>query len=495
MPDSTAKQIRTLRVRDRWALAAILVLMLVAQWGAIAWWINAEERQARANTEKILSQLTSSVREETLRLMKLVEAALLSVDHWLAANPRIDPRSDLNFLALVNDLRRATDGVIDIRMVSSDGKLFYIPTPGGKALADVSDRDYYKAQLDPATRGLFIATPLISRVTRKPGLPISWPLRREVGGIGIVFAAIELDRLWALNDAQRMKPSGTIAIIRADGLIINRTPYDPSLLGRSIADTPSFREHLAVRDTGIYRSAGEPTDGIARFVSHARVGNYPLIVAVTAGVDDTMAEVRERRTVVLVLGSVLSLVLAALAASLYLNLLKAQEAEEELGKLAATDVLTGLLNRGAFFRQADAELARARRYGRPLAVIALDVDHFKQVNDTRGHAAGDAVLRSVAQLWRETLRVTDCMGRMGGEEFCVVLPETGIDTALALAERLRADLERVRMAPPYEDVAVTVSIGVSMLADSDQRIQDAIARADSAMYDAKRDGRNCVRRG
>jgi diguanylate cyclase (GGDEF)-like protein len=106
--------------------------------------------------------------------------------------------------------------------------------------------------------------------------------------------------------------------------------------------------------------------------------------------------------------------------------------------MATTDQLTGAPNRRAFLANAEAEVARARRHGRPLAVIALDVDHFKRVNDTWGHAAGDRVLVEVARQVMRTLRPGDELGRLGGEEFAVVLPESDAGQAAVVADRLRA---------------------------------------------------------
>ena len=164
----------------------------------------------------------------------------------------------------------------------------------------------------------------------------------------------------------------------------------------------------------------------------------------------------------------------------------------KLERLATTDGLTGLANRRHFLGQAAEEMARARRYGRPITVGIADLDHFKQVNDRFGHAVGDHVLQSFATLVAETLRQTDRVGRYGGEEFAFIFPETTPEEALRLAGRLR---QRLAAAPPLlpdgSVLPVTVSIG---LADATGRdLEESLAQADIALYQAKGNGRDrCV---
>lgn len=168
----------------------------------------------------------------------------------------------------------------------------------------------------------------------------------------------------------------------------------------------------------------------------------------------------------------------------------------QLATLAHTDGLTGVSNRGWFVKQADIELQRCRRYAHPLSILLVDVDHFKRVNDTRGHATGDAVLATMVERCRKQLRTNDIIGRYGGEEFAICLPETSLESAMAMAERLRQDIATAEMTTPTGSVNITVSIGAASLSPSSKDSLDTlIARADKALYIAKGDGRNCVRTG
>uniref|UniRef100_UPI00272DF629 GGDEF domain-containing protein n=1 Tax=Propionivibrio sp. TaxID=2212460 RepID=UPI00272DF629 len=167
--------------------------------------------------------------------------------------------------------------------------------------------------------------------------------------------------------------------------------------------------------------------------------------------------------------------------------------ERELERIVQTDPLTQLFSRRFFMELAERELATATRYGRELSVLMLDVDHFKAINDVHGHQTGDLVLRSLGQVFRDMLREVDIVGRIGGEEFAAVLPETSVLRAFAVAERLRRAVETTEI--PLKQglpIKITVSIGVTAASKSQENIDTLLARADQALYDAKHQGRNQV---
>jgi diguanylate cyclase (GGDEF)-like protein/PAS domain S-box-containing protein len=170
-----------------------------------------------------------------------------------------------------------------------------------------------------------------------------------------------------------------------------------------------------------------------------------------------------------------------------------KQLEEELKRQAHLDYLTGLSNRRHFMEQAEVEFSRAVRHDKFLSILMLDIDHFKQVNDTYGHQSGDAVLRTLAMLCKEVLRNFDIIGRMGGEEFAVVLPETDIEQTLEVAERLREVIAETEVSlPDGSKISFTVSIGVATLVDKNTNIDWLLNQADRALYKAKESGRNKV---
>lgn len=163
--------------------------------------------------------------------------------------------------------------------------------------------------------------------------------------------------------------------------------------------------------------------------------------------------------------------------------------------LSAADPLTGLQNRRMFEERWQGEVARARRYGRPISVAAIDIDYFKQFNDTYGHTAGDAALRSVSRVIRSRIRAGDFAARMGGEEFVVALPETNAANAVEMAEQLRLAIadNPIRIPGHRGPAGVTVSIGVASWPEHGEEITRLLERADNRLYEAKLAGRDQVK--
>jgi diguanylate cyclase (GGDEF)-like protein/PAS domain S-box-containing protein len=174
---------------------------------------------------------------------------------------------------------------------------------------------------------------------------------------------------------------------------------------------------------------------------------------------------------------------------------KRRELEEELRRHATTDFLTGIANRRHFIDVAEREFARAKRYGHPLSVLMLDIDRFKRINDTYGHPVGDKVVQAMADLCRKSLREIDHLGRMGGEEFAILLPETEADVALQVAERVRVMVEEAAVAADglAQPIRFTTSVGLASLETVNQGFDQMLMQADRALYKAKQAGRNCVR--
>ena len=167
--------------------------------------------------------------------------------------------------------------------------------------------------------------------------------------------------------------------------------------------------------------------------------------------------------------------------------------QSHLENMANTDSLTGLSNRQSFLHRAEKEFSRARRYARPIAAVMIDVDHFKRINDQYGHAVGDIVLRQVSAICQSSLRGSDLLGRIGGEEFVLLLPDTPLSNAIFVAERMREQLEATPIEVDNLVIRITASFGVASLIDADINFNSILERADVAMYHAKHDGRNKVK--
>ena len=167
-----------------------------------------------------------------------------------------------------------------------------------------------------------------------------------------------------------------------------------------------------------------------------------------------------------------------------------KKVENDLRQISRIDPLTGAANRRQFFERAAEEFSRARRFGRDLSIIVMDIDWFKRVNDRWGHAAGDKVLTGVCEGACAVLRRVDLFARIGGEEFAVLVPDSDIDGAFQLAERVRQSVASRTVPEGADRISVTLSAGVAALAEQDGSIDDVLRRADAALYAAKEAGRD-----
>jgi diguanylate cyclase (GGDEF)-like protein len=307
---------------------------------------------------------------------------------------------------------------------------------------------------------------------------------------------------------------GAVLYARARRIPVYRRVFSSAALGLAGAAT-SATFHLIIPDA-VFAGQAENArawltrpsvvlTAIACAVVFAVVNSFT--VAVAAHLADPDEPIRkmlwDRETLLLDLTETCVGILVAVTCALsYLLLLVALPPvillqrslmHQQLTAAARTDPKTGLLNATAWQREADAEVARAQRTNSPLALLLVDVDHFKRVNDSHGHLIGDEVLRALAAGLRQQVRESDVVGRFGGEEFTVLLPGTDAAGARSIAERLRASAGRLSVAAAGARIQVTVSIGVAVLGQHGSDLFELLAAADVALYRAKDAGRDQVR--
>ncbi len=269
-----------------------------------------------------------------------------------------------------------------------------------------------------------------------------------------------------------------IAVLRSDpirlGVHTNPATRDASVAEARAAldvsaETPCF---VIEDDDATSEQAGPPVMQDSVHFGERTIGTFALAPCASEGRDDRM---------------LVSTIARELGGALRMATLV-----EESRWMATTDALTGLLNRRAFLESTIREVARAKRYNDKLSVVLLDVDHFKHINDKRGHAAGDMVLSAVGTLLNRALRTCDIVARWGGEEFVLVLPSTALEGAEQVAERVREMLESAKIKDGNGDlIPVTASFGVATYT-SGETLEQVVDRADRAMYLAKSGGRNRV---
>jgi len=490
MPD-TARVERVADVAQRIGLVLMVGTMLAGLWVALAIFFVVQHTRLYDQSYRDLRLVTTAVAQHTTGLFKAIETDLRTLELWLQAHPQIDPLTDPHFTSLVAEMGRASQGMFNLRLVDDIGQMNALPWKPDLPWTRVDDRDYFRAQehVDATVRTVFIGTPEKSRFTGSWSIPVSWRLEPRVGRFILVMCAVQLDRLFDLHDRLRYQPHGTISLVRRDGTLLSHVPFDARLLGKDVRQAQTFTGDVAVQSNGTFASDDHLSDGIARIGSYERLADFPLTVVVTRSVQEIMEPFDFRLRAAVAVGALLTFAVIAFTAFLHRSQRALRRAQKDLQHLATTDELTGTFNRRAMAGIAEREFLRARRFGRPLTMLALDIDHFKSINDHHGHAGGDRVLKECTERWLRQLREQDVLGRLGGEEFCVLLPETPSDVAQNVAERLRAVIADV---PMRDGQRVSVSVGLCSMAPADEQWTDTLERADQALYAAKTAGRNRV---
>jgi diguanylate cyclase (GGDEF)-like protein len=216
-----------------------------------------------------------------------------------------------------------------------------------------------------------------------------------------------------------------------------------------------------------------------------------ISILITLGMTTLLWE--EISTTAIVIATVVPAIIAPIFSQITLRLIHQLDlAEKRLRHLSITDELTKAYNRRYFMEMANNIFMTAKRYGDTFAVIIFDVDDFKRINDTYGHAAGDKVLYILSEICKEHVRDSDIFARYGGEEFAILVPRTSPPDLLKFAERIRINLSEVRIRHDENTIQFTVSMGASMFESTSADLDAILTRADEALYSAKKQGKNCT---
>lgn len=497
-------------------IALQLGLLIVSLWSFSFYnYISQKElflRQLQSDSSDLLQSVRSSINrfgsiEETLSLHELVSSMSLKLDIF-----------EFRYLD--------SHGVVVSSMFEDEvGKPYARP---GIALAVQQQGDsaefYNMGQFYVEERDLTNV------------MAISFPVREAEHLYGIIDLAVDLSGLDYIQPSardavqRRLQVDVTNLLNAIAGSIISRTKVFDTLklsdflaalveqsggvLEVSLSDGngrvySSSREALTGQEIKAFHSGTirPRDDGHQEYLLQVplnpeREGGQMLLLAIDAS--DYVASERKLRYTSFATGLLAALVAVTIVYAIYrINLRRAREENirlermvkertAELQRISQTDKLTGLSNRCHLEEQLDMEFKRAGRYHFPLTLAVVDLDHFKRVNDNHGHLAGDAVLREIGTRLRVELRETDFVGRFGGEEFVVILPNTKLHGALRLAEILRRLVEENPVHFEGKALPITASIGVAEMSASHQSYKEIFSDADRALYQAKEEGRNCV---
>jgi diguanylate cyclase (GGDEF)-like protein len=470
--------------RSMWVVTAI---MLSAIWLSGFAFFRIYKADILETRRHELVQMNSVVTQHTAALFRAVQTDLNIISLWVKTDHHGDPLADPFFIDLAGHLTENADGLIDLRLVLTNGDATTIPTFPDVPFVNVRDIAFVQEAVAGDFEKTYLGAPIIERLTGRWVIPVVLKLPKNKWDYQLVVAAVDIKKLVAVQERWSIGGHGRTVLLRDDGTLLSRAPLIDKLLGRKFMETQEHRLH----PTGIYISNSTVSDGVKRIVSYEYLNEFHLFVTVSRDYDEILKPFYKIRTLVFLGTAILTLFVLGAMFAIYRAQKALQSIQQNYQRLAMVDELTKVMNRRAFMTNAANELSTRKLRGENLAVLMIDIDHFKRTNDQFGHAVGDEVLKSASALWQSVLRRQDILGRLGGEEFAVALPAADMVLACEVAERLRSLTEQQPSVGP-EKCSCTISIGVAILNDGNDGIKDLLKKADKALYRAKHNGRNRV---
>jgi diguanylate cyclase (GGDEF)-like protein len=468
----------------------IAVFLLAVVWGTTLGLIRIKHAEAERDAAISSRELLATYEAQVVRVLREIDQTLNLVKFWHERTGMHGALSELKDQGLL-----PPDLVFTVGIADRDGTIVESTRPLGAV--SVADQDYFRKQRD--SDAIFVGQ-LPRGATGDGKLPFSRRLNGANGDFGgIVIVAVDAAFFVSGYDASKLGERGVLGILGTDGIFRVRRSGDSMFSGDAI-DYSSLLQGPDEVDTepSVLRGSW---DGVWRWSRAREIYGFPLAILVGLSQDEQLAAVRRNSNGYVwraAAGSVGIVLLTALLGRMSWQLAQSRlrESETKLAHarrveyLAYHDGLTGLPNRSMFSKLLSQRISEAHRYNRQLAVAFLDLDRFKQINDTLGHEAGDQLLREVATRLQGCVRDSDTVARLGGDEFVVLLPELADGKyAATVAQKILAVIAKA-FTLIGQEFRVTASIGISTFPQDGEDEQTLTKNADIAMYQAKAEGKN-----
>ena len=530
---------KTLNTRGRIILLVVLAALPALAFTTYSTW-DARAR-AEANARQELRRLVTLAAHQQAQIVEGARQTLVAIS-LVPSVVLNDPAGCNGYLAKL--LAQSSGLYHSMGIYGADHVLLCNAVPWtGKIVSP--DRLYL--QLVWATGKFAIGEYQLGRVTGREGINFGYPLKDDAGKVtGVAFVAVDLNNLNRMASATPLPPRGILTVVDREELVLARKPTTAARIGQKLRN-PIVVEALRSGRSGTFRAKG--TDGDDRLFAYETIADnpqdaIPLRILISLPLNVVFAEANRAFVINLsgiVVATVLLLIAAWYGAEIFMLrkirlLLSAagrvhagdlgtrtglrhdgdeiaqvgvafdqmtialqrrdaelKQALEDLREQAITDSLTGLLNRRYLREFLPRELTRARRNHATLAMVMIDLDYFKRVNDVFGHGAGDLVLRELGALLRKSVRASDIACRFGGEEFVVVMPESSIEGAVQKSEAIRAAVKDLDLQYDGQSIGrISASFGVALYPAHAGDADALIRAADEALYRAKSEGRDRV---
>lgn len=487
------------------------ILLLVAVITINGWSLNKSWQRSVTMAEETAINLSLSQARQAEDTFLQAELTLREVQRDLLTMT-VSNINAAQLSSVMRDLQERLPQLHGLFYYDARGRWVATSTPNVQVKANNSDREYFIYHRDNRHNSVHIGPVIRSRSTGELVIPVSLRVNDEAGGFaGVLLATIRVDYFRRFYGYYEMGNRDVLVLMLADSTVLYARPMPDSYIGKNLSASPLFRTMLQKTDSG----SGEwdaALDGQTRIFGFARSERYPLVVA--AGYDkntlrnqwlnnnlqDVMLNLALLASILLMGISVLRQVRTNLKNQTELAQLRDEltTINHTLQAMALLDGLTGLANRRQFDIFLAQSLQRSARSGKPVALVMMDIDYFKRYNDHYGHVAGDNCLKRVGRILKSLPhRQVDLIARYGGEEFALVLPDTTLEQALAIAGRVVSAIHNAAMEHVTSDVAqqvVTLSAGCFAMigTGAEEDTQQLIDGADKALYRAKHQGRNQV---
>jgi diguanylate cyclase (GGDEF)-like protein len=440
---------------------------------------RGEEQLARQSSEN----LAVSIEADISRTIELYDLSLRAVVNGMLM-PEIATVSKQIRQLILFDHAASASHFSPIQVFDAKGNLIVDASSLDPRPENRADELFFTVHRDDGEAGLFISRPVLHRGAY--AIVLSRRITAADGSFaGVVVGAIRFSYFHDLFERLRLDPDDTISVVRKDGVVLMRKPFDLDMIGKNLGQGSNA--------TRMTREQGGSVWGVGLIDRLPRLyvwRNGAMQLSVLVGKPASTIYGMWRKQALWIGLVMLTLIVFVVTVTLFLarEIGRRARAEDRLEELATTDALTGLRNRRKFDAAIDLEWRRAIRQSRPVALLLIDADHFKIFNDTFGHQPGDQALMAIAGCIQSAAsRSGDCAARYGGEEFAVLLPGVSAQDALAVAEKIRVRVEQLPAAP----AVLTVSIGIaSVMPIITMEWTDLVEAADKALYAAKAAGRN-----
>ncbi|WP_458131941.1 sensor domain-containing diguanylate cyclase [Pseudomonas sp. R3-41] len=441
------------------------------------------------------SNLTIAFEEHVQSVVRYADALLLDIREDVLEDPEgLDE-------VVKEELEVYGDMFAQVAIIRADGQLVYSSLGPISEKINLSSREHFQVHRNnPSQDKLFISKPVLGKISGVWSIQFTRPILSLNGFAGVIVLSIPIKFFTDFYEKINIGQNGLIALVGLDR--VPRAAASKNLLNVKL-------EGLVLPKDKLYFYGSNPREGVIReasaftamdsLVAYRRLKQTELIVMVELSPADYLAPYAERRDFLVYSAGISSALLVAFVVFVFFatkqhlgNAAALKQAHQALQHLVSVDLLTGARSRGDFYEALTVEFNRAKRHNTELSLIGFDLDHFKKVNDTYGHPVGDVVLKQIARVCSNMLRGHDVFGRLGGEEFGVILPHTDSKEALNVAEKLRLAVENTSIGTERGTIQVTISLGVSSALPSGDSPGQLVVRADDALYSAKRAGRNTV---